>query len=318
MLCAGQPHSLGPARGPAGARDHRDVVRRVGLPGPLASAATQLLEAEGARPAPPVQADQRGELRQLGADLRHQRRERRLEDQRRAVEELQQLAVLRRLVAGVHRAPHRPGPGDAEHAGERDRVVARQHRHLVARPDARAGQRLARPTRTAAAPRRSCGSARPVVRHGASGPSDAPLSRKSTSRTARTRRSVGPTRVHAPGRSCAARPSSSRWPNAWHPDANPARRGGCCSSEYAAYACSSAGLLVVAVAVDDAVRPAERAGRVDRVDRGVDARVLPRRHPGSSPRRRSRPARRTARRRQVLICSRRAATICGTPSISGG
>src|SRR6185369_5226077 len=34
-------------------------------------------------------------------------------------------------------------------------------------------------------------------------------------------------------------PSSSRCPNAWQPEAKPTRRGGCCSREYAAYACSA-------------------------------------------------------------------------------
>src|SRR2546421_2111964 len=38
------------------------------------------------------------------------------------------------------------------------------------------------------------------------------------------------------------------------------------------------GLLVVAVAVDHAVRPAERSRGVDRIQGGVDPRVLPRRH----------------------------------------
>ena len=104
-------------------------------------------------PAGAVEADQGGELGQVRRDLGDQRRERGGEDQAAAVEQVEQLAVLGRLVARVDRAPDRAGPADAEHAAEGDRVVAGQDRDLVARPDARPGQRPGRPTRTGAAPR---------------------------------------------------------------------------------------------------------------------------------------------------------------------
>src|SRR5271169_6481611 len=46
------------------------------------------------------------------------------------------------------------------------------------------------------------------------------------------------------------------------------------------------GLLIVGGSVDDAVDLADRAAGVDRVERGVDALVLPRRHAGLNARRR--------------------------------
>ena len=84
--------------------------------------------------------------------------------------------------------------------------------------------------------------------------------------------------VLRPGRSCAAcraardgrTPGSPRQsPRAWAPAAAAMRRG---------IGLQQAGLLVVAVAVDDAVRAPQRTRGMDRVDRLVDARVLARRH----------------------------------------
>ena len=161
---AGQHHALRPAGGAAGPGDHDHVVDRIGLPGAVADPRQPLGEPDRAGDAgrawgvglagPAVadgawgdgvtvglQADERGQLGQVRRDLRDQRGEGGGEDQAAAVEQSEQLAVLGRLVAGVDRAPDRPGAADAEHGAERHRVVAGQHRHLVARPDAGAGQR---------------------------------------------------------------------------------------------------------------------------------------------------------------------------------
>ena len=177
-----------------------------------------------------VEADQRGDLRQVRRDPADQRREGPLEDQAGAVEQVEQLAVLRGLVARVDRAPHRPGPGDAEHAAERDRVVGGQDRHLVARPDARPGQgpgdRRGQPLHVA----RSCGSARHGQARGAPGPATRPCRGSRSGAQLQVRcRTVRTGSITRP--KLRSTPSSSRWPKAWQPDAKPARRGGCCSSE---------------------------------------------------------------------------------------
>ena len=62
-------------------------------------------------------------------------------DQALAVEELEQRAVLGHLVARVDRAPHRAAAGDAEHARERDGVVASEDPDLAAGLDAVARER---------------------------------------------------------------------------------------------------------------------------------------------------------------------------------
>ena len=172
-VAAGEHHALGPPGRAAGADDHRQVVRP-GRRRPSVAGASE----PGTRPsvsAPvdvAVEADQRraasagrrGSASTSGAKALWK-------ISARAVEQVEQLAVLGRLVARVDRAPHGAGAADAEHAGERDRVVGRQDRDLVAGRDARA-RRSARGDAAAErpAPRRRTACAPSVVRQGASRP----------------------------------------------------------------------------------------------------------------------------------------------------
>jgi hypothetical protein len=135
---SGQLDALGAAGRPAGADDHREVVERRYVDGPGAEVEEIAPGERGVDRA--VEADQRGEARQVVADLRDERREPLLEDQHRAAEEVEQFAVLGRLVTRVDRAPDGAGPADAEDAGERRRVVRRQDGDPVAGPHAPRGE----------------------------------------------------------------------------------------------------------------------------------------------------------------------------------
>ena len=94
-----------------------------------------------------------------------------------AVEEVEQLAVLGRLVARVDRAPHRAGAADAEHAGEATGSLADRIATLPPGRDAAARQGRGDPARGRLHLGVATATAPSVVRQGASGPSEAPLSR---------------------------------------------------------------------------------------------------------------------------------------------
>ncbi len=197
-----------------------------------------------------------------------------LEDQHRAVEEVEQLAVLRRLVARVDRAPDGAGAADPEDAGERDRVVGRQDRHLVAGATPHGRQGGGDPDASAPAPRRTSASTPSVVRQGASGSEGRALvevvdqPHRPQPSTVRTGSDTRP--------KLRSTPSSSRWPKAWHPEAKPDPPRWLLQQGVRRVGLEQAGLLVVLVAVDDAVRPPERTRGVHRVERLVEPRVLAR------------------------------------------
>ena len=155
-VATGQPHALRPPRRAAGADEDDDVVRRLEpVVGHVAIA--RRIEPRVQRRitlASPVEAHERGQPWQRIADLGDQRSEGGLVQEHRAPEQVEQLPVLLGLVARVHRAPHRPGAGDAVDAGERRRVVGRQHGHRVAGAGARAHQRPGHPSAELPAPRR--------------------------------------------------------------------------------------------------------------------------------------------------------------------
>src|SRR6202044_99432 len=138
-----------------------------------------------------------------------------------------------------------------------------------------------------------------MVRHGAAGPSEAPLSRKSVSRMA-VPAWTGPTWTvpawPVPAWTALTR-SVLHGEHGLHDQAEAAQHaqqfavaerlaagreagppGRLLEQRVRGVGLQGAGLLVVAVTVQHAVRAAERPGRVDRVQRGVDPRVLPRRH----------------------------------------
>ncbi len=131
----------------------------------------------------------------------HQRRERGLEDQAPAAEQVEEVTVLRGLVARVDRAPDRAA-GAREFLGFGRDVAVFQAPGLIEKARGPEDDRGA-----AASAARQAGQCW-TVRFGSM-----------------TRPKLRST------------PSSSRWPNAWQPEANPTRCGGCCSSGYAAYAC---------------------------------------------------------------------------------
>ena len=240
---AGEHHALGPAGGAAGADDHRQVVApggraRPAAPVGVAAAPRNSLPGRAPRRRLAVEADQRVQLR---AARRGSASTSGANDawkiSARAVEQVEQLAVLGRLVARVDRAPHRAGPADPEDAGERDRVVGRQDRHLVARARRpRRDQGRGDPRATA-----SCTSAydsvlrRPWSGRARPGPSDGALV-EVVDQPHRLAPSVldGQHAAPRPGRSCAARRAARGARRPGSPRRSPTRRGGCCSSEYAA------------------------------------------------------------------------------------
>ena len=127
--------AFGLAGGAAGARDHRDVVRGRDLERLVADAIEPRIQRrrEGHRL---VEADKKGKLGQVGPHLLHERRVSAMEDQARAVESVEDEAVLGRLVARIDRTPDGAGARDAEDAGKGDGIIAREDRHFVARLDA--------------------------------------------------------------------------------------------------------------------------------------------------------------------------------------
>src|ERR1700722_18944371 len=143
-----------------------------------------------------------------------------------------------------------------------------------------------------------------MVRHGAAGPSEAPLSRKSVSRMIVPAWTVPAWAAPAwaapawalPAWAVLAR-SALHGEHGLHDQAEAAQHaqqlavaeplaagreagppGRLLEQRVCGVGLQGAGLLVVAVAVQHAVRAAERPGRVDRFQRGVDPRILPRRH----------------------------------------
>ena len=133
-------HAFGLTGGSAGPRNHRNIVCRRDLDRFIVDAVEPRIERrrEGRRL---VEADKKRKLGQVGAHLLHERRVSAVEDQARAVEGVEDEAVLGRLIARVDRTPDGAGARDAEDAGECDRVIARQDRHLVARLDAGTSKR---------------------------------------------------------------------------------------------------------------------------------------------------------------------------------
>ncbi len=131
---------MGLTGGAAGACDHRDVVGGGDLERLIADAIEPRVQSrrEGRGL---VDADKKGELGQVGPHLLDQRRISAMEDQARATESIEDEAVLGRLIARVDRTPDGPGARDAEDAGERDGIIAREDRHFVARLDAGALKR---------------------------------------------------------------------------------------------------------------------------------------------------------------------------------
>jgi hypothetical protein len=85
---AGQHHALGPAGGPAGSGDQGGVIGRIRLPGLVRQAVEPVGERHGPG-RPLVKADQRGEPGQVRRYLLDERRERALEDQAGAVDQVE-------------------------------------------------------------------------------------------------------------------------------------------------------------------------------------------------------------------------------------
>ena len=139
QVAAGEHHALGPAGGAAGAGDHGHVVGRRNVDGLVGQALQPFVHGRG-EGLLLVQAHHGAQLRKLRAHLLHHGCVVAVEDQAGAVEGIEHIGVLARLVARVDGAPHAARARNAEHGGEGMRIVARQHRHLVAGPDAGALQ----------------------------------------------------------------------------------------------------------------------------------------------------------------------------------
>ena len=164
--------------GASGADDHRDIVG--GSPPPASTAARPRRPATRSKRRRTIDVGTRGrppwQPRQLAARIcSTSGANARLVDQAGAIEQVQQIPVLGRLVPGVDRAPHRTGPGDAEDAGEGDRVVGRQDRRPCPRPRPPTGARPRATVTTSPAPRHRSACARPWSGRPIA-PSEAPLS----------------------------------------------------------------------------------------------------------------------------------------------
>ncbi len=256
-VAIGQDHALGDAGRAPGADDHHRVVGRLDGFDDRLHAVEPGLQRRPERGLG-VQADQQPQLRQVGCDPLDQRGERTLEDQGDAVEEVELGPVLIGLVARVDRAPDGAGPRDPEDAGEGDRVVAGQDRDLVAGPDPRAAQA---PCDLRAQALHLPVGQRLVAGHQARlvGAQRSPLVEVVDQAHGRRPQTCVVTTGSSTRPKLRSTPSSSRCPKAWQPEAKPARFGALLQQGVRRVGLQQPGLLVVAVAVDDAVRPA-RAG----------------------------------------------------------
>ncbi len=100
--------AFGLASGAAGARDHRNVVRGRDLERLIANAIEPRIERrrEGHRL---IEADKKRQLGQVGPHLLDERRVRAMKNQARAVESVEDEAVLGRLVARIDGTPDGAG-----------------------------------------------------------------------------------------------------------------------------------------------------------------------------------------------------------------
>ncbi|MNS60315.1 hypothetical protein D3C72_933040 [compost metagenome] len=230
QVAAREHHALGLAGGAAGAGDHghvvgrRDVDRRIVQP-------VEPFVHGGREGLPLVEAHQRLQLRQLRAHLLDHGCVVAVEHEAGAIEGIEHEGVLAGFVARVDRAPHATGARDAEHRGEGQGVVARKHRHLVPGLDARALQAA----RHAPADALHLAVAQVGVAHGEARRIGALLGAfVEVVDEAHARQPIRVSTGSCTSPKLRSAPSSSRCPKAWQPEAKPARRGACCSSEAAA------------------------------------------------------------------------------------
>jgi hypothetical protein len=139
-VAAREHHALGLPRRAASARDHDDVVDRRDLDEIFTLAAQPFLQRRGEGGAV-VEADERGELRQVRNHALDQRLIGAMEDQRAAVESVKHIAVLGSLVPRIDRTPDGARARQPENASEGDRMVAREHSDFLAGFDPRRLQR---------------------------------------------------------------------------------------------------------------------------------------------------------------------------------
>ena len=140
-VAAGEHDALGAAGGAAGADQGDDVVGLRGFDAGIVAGGVEPVREAGREVVAVAEADQGGQLGEFRRDPADEVLEAGLEDQRGAVEQVQELGVLAGGVARVDRAPHGTRAGDAEDAGERGRVVGREDADLVPGPHAGVAQR---------------------------------------------------------------------------------------------------------------------------------------------------------------------------------